>query len=146
VLAYSFSTNSDNFFGASPGQGMMGKISFKKVIEKFAGTDVTYFAVSYPIRTRTDANGWNFCPINYGYRGKVKAGGPAISSKYLPGLDGTGGPVFLAADGTLLNPDGSALPTPPIIFPAASGSTPAGYVTLEQRPWAALGLPNPASL
>jgi hypothetical protein len=139
---YSFSTNADNWFGVSPGQGLMGKITYKKVIEKFAGSDITYFTVTYPIRSRTDTNGWNYCPLNYGYRYKPKASQPAIP--YVSG--GVHGPVFLANDGTLLNPEGAAIPTAPIIFPAASGSTPAGYVTLKQQPWAALSLPSPDSL
>ena len=63
---YSFSSNSDNWFGVAPGQGIFGKITFKRVIEKFAGVDVTYYTVTYPIRERTDTNVWNYCPLNYG--------------------------------------------------------------------------------
>ncbi len=36
VCQYSFSQNQDNFFGIAPGNGIMGKITFKKVIEKYA--------------------------------------------------------------------------------------------------------------
>jgi hypothetical protein len=141
--SYSFSTNQDNWFGVAPYQGLFGKISFKKMFEQYQGAQVIYYSVTYPIRNRTDTNGWNFCPLAYGYRYYPQTGKPAVAF-----VDGGGvhGPCFLAANGTLLNPDGTAQPTTPAIFPAASGSGPAGYVTLKQQTWGTLGLPNPSSL
>jgi hypothetical protein len=141
--AYSNTINT-NAFGSIPAlAGIFGDITYDEIIENYSGEQITYFRTHYPIRRRNDKDGWNFVPINYGWKYKnagkvyaVGAGGPGDPS---PGIHG---PVFLAADGTLLNPDGTGKPTAPIVFPTGTGGAPDGYQFITDTDWNALGLPT----
>jgi hypothetical protein len=138
---YSFSTNSAAIWGQSTYSGVIGKISFEQTFETYQGSLIQFYRLTVPFKFRNDGLSWNFQPFDYGYRYLV-SGTP---QNYIDPVSGVYGPIFLDGSGHLLNGTGATTTgTGPVIFPAASGSTPAGYQTLTGLNWSGLSCPiNP---
>jgi hypothetical protein len=137
---YSFTTNSTSMWGQDAYSGVVGKISLEETFETYQGILIQYWRITAPFKFRNDGRSWNFEPFNYGYRYKDSTGQP---TNYVDPTTGVFGPVFLNADGTLLNGNGSTIGTAPNIFPTG---TPDGYETLVGADWTGISVPiNPFS-
>jgi len=123
---YSFSVNNGTWNGVAAGQGVMGKITFREVIEIWAGSQITYYKTNFPMRFRSDGNSWQFLPIDYGWN-YVKSGA------HVPNVvNGVASPALLDGSGGLLAYGGT-----PVVYPTD------GYETLVPQDWSSLSLPNP---
>jgi hypothetical protein len=138
---YSFSTNESAIWGQDAYSGVMGKITYSSEYEVYQGILIEYYRITVPIRFRNDGLSWNFQPFDYGYRYE-KSG---TLQNYVDPKTGICQPVFLDGDAGLLNGNGSTVGgDDPVIFPASSGDTPAGYETLVPQSWSGLSIPlNP---
>ena len=137
---YSFSTNQTAIWGQAAYSGVAGKISAEQSFETFQGVLVEFWKVTVPMRFRNDGRGWNFQPFDYGYR-YLSSGAPEA---YVDPTNGAPAPIFLDGKGNLLGGDGTTNNADAVIFPASSGSTPAGYKTLTSQDWAGMSCPvNP---
>jgi hypothetical protein len=137
---FSFSANQSSIWGQSSYAGIIRKITYENVYEVFQGVLIQYFRITVPIAFRND--GIPFCqfqPFDVGYR--YKSG--STVKNYVDPTTGVYGEVFLDGSGGLLNGNGTAPASgsPPVIYPAASGSTPAGYQTITAQNWSGLSFP-----
>ncbi|HEY9712391.1 MAG TPA: hypothetical protein V6C72_02915 [Chroococcales cyanobacterium] len=96
--------------------------------------------MTVPIRIRTDDAGWQWQPYDYGYR-YLNSDGDATN--YTDPTTGVYGPIFLDGSGHLLGGDGSTNSADPVIYPAASGSDPAGYTIYTPQDWTSTDIPDP---
>ena len=120
--------NSAAFHGVAAGNAMIGVIQGQQQIELVAGSSLTYWQVTVPIRFNN--KGWRFKPIDNGYR-YFNDDGDLVYEVDKQGSRG-GLPVLLDGDGNKLS-DGSD----PVVYPTG------GYKIIKETSWTGLPLPNP---
>lgn len=124
---YSYTMNNATWHTVAKHNALIGKITATIQREEFAGGQITYWKVSYPIRLRRDS--WALKLIDNGYRKKV---GSTVRSA----TDDVGNtspvPVLLNGSGGELPVGGS-----PVVFPTD------GYLVNEETDFGSLNLPNP---
>lgn len=143
AATFSNTLNTNAFYGIPALAGLMGIIRYQEVIENYNGTSIEYYRVAYPIRYRTDTNGWFWPPLDYGWRFKQSGTLVTIGSAQdtTSKSNGIHQPLFLDGSGNLLNGDGTG--SNAVVFPAASGGGFAGYQITPDKDWGSLSLPNP---
>jgi hypothetical protein len=117
---------------------MTGKVTATQMYETYGGVLIEYWKMSVPVRFRNDGNPWGFFqPYDAGYR-YLKSG---TLLNWIDPATGVYAEIFLNGSGGLLGTNGTGTP---VLYPAASGSTPAGYQTLNGSSWSGLSIPaNP---
>lgn len=126
VTQYSFTSNSDAFYGVAAKIARMGKITARLVREQ----GYTFWQLTYPIDFRRD--NWRYKAIDLGFN--YLSGG--VKKRFLIKSDGADVP---SATPSLLDGAGAALSVgaAPVEYPTG------GFVQYTETAWAPLALPDP---
>lgn len=120
-------TNNAIWNGVAKGNGLIHKIGYRKIVEVYDDTSVTYWEVAAPISFKRD--GWRWKPLDVGRC-------LTVGGRRVPWIEKDNQQI---AEPQPLN--GSGLPledwSAPVFYPAD------GYARVTEANWTTAGIPNP---